>query len=77
MKANGIVIYLKANIPYLYHNLANAYIERPLLQSHTKEGVLQKLSNLYELRKEIYQQAHYIIDIEEATISTFAKIVTG
>lgn len=77
MKTNGTVIYLKAPIPYLYHNLANAYIERPLLQSHTKEGVLQKLSDLYDSRKEIYQQAHYIVEIEGATIRTFAKILAS
>ena len=75
MKANGTVIYLQADLYYLYQNLAHAYVERPLLQSQTKEGVLEKLSDLYQLRKEIYQKAHHVIAIETATVSTFAKIL--
>jgi shikimate kinase len=75
MKENGKVIYLKANVDYIFNNLANAYVERPLLQSQSKEGVLNKLNGLYELRKEIYQQAHHTIEIEGATISTFVRIL--
>jgi len=75
MKKNGTVVYLNADVDYLFKNLVNAYVERPLLKSGSKEEVLDKLSKLYEKRKEIYQQAHHIIDIEGATLSTFAEIL--
>jgi shikimate kinase len=71
MKANGKVVYLKAEVPLLFNHLKNAHLQRPLLQSQTEEEMLGKLSALFEQRKEIYQQAHHVIDIEGATLATF------
>jgi shikimate kinase len=71
MKANGRVVYLKAGVPLLFKHLKNAHLQRPLLQSETETEMLEKLTALFEQRKEIYQQAHHVIDIEAATLATF------
>jgi shikimate kinase len=71
MKENGIVVYLEASVELLFKRLKNAYVERPLLRGLTEQGILEKLAALYEQRKEIYQQAHHIIPVDEATLATF------
>lgn len=75
MKENGTVIYLKASVEHLFKRLKNAYTERPLLKSDTEAEMFKKTATLFEQRKEIYQQAHFIIDVETATLNTFTNIL--
>jgi shikimate kinase len=73
MQENGMVVYLKASVDYLFGRLKHAYTERPLLKSSTEKELYEKAAILFEERKEIYLQAPYIIDVERATLDTFAK----
>jgi len=73
MQANGMVVYLKADVAYLFNRLKHAYTERPLLKSSTETALYEKTAALFEQRKEIYMQAPYIIEVETATLDTFAE----
>jgi shikimate kinase len=75
MQQNGIVVYLKASVDYLFGRLKHAYTERPLLKSSTEQELYEKTAALFEQRKEIYLQAAYIIDVETATLDTFAAML--
>lgn len=73
MQANGKVVYLKAGIAYLFGRLKHAYNDRPLLRSSSEKELYEKTAALFEQRKEIYMQASCIIDVETATLDTFAE----
>ncbi len=74
MKQHGILIYLKATIPTLLHNLKDCLSARPMLTN----GIInptQKLTELYEKRKKIYEEAHYTFDVENFSVQDVAHIV--
>lgn len=71
MKAHGCVVYLQASISYLANRLNNANTKRPLLEGAIEE----RLEQLYEKRKNIYEQAHHIVDAETLTVGNFAEII--
>jgi len=74
MKKAGIIIYLRANIDLLASHLKNETENRPLLQDINMETYLQQLLNM---RKHIYEQADYILDAENISLSTFDKIISS
>lgn len=73
MLENGIVIYLQATVALLTERLK--YItDRPLL-AEEYESLPEILQKQLNDRKDIYQQAHYKIDIATATSATFAAVI--
>lgn len=71
MKAQGCVVYMQAPISYLANRLNNTNTKRPLLEGAIEE----RLEQLYENRKNIYEQAHHIVDAETLTVGNFAEII--
>lgn len=75
MKAAGCVIYLESDIEALIANIEEQGIDRPLLANGSRKELAEKLSELYRLRKEIYEQAHLKIEVNKASLSTFAEAI--
>jgi len=75
MMDNGRVLYLEAGVDYLFRRLLKARRERPLLQDSDPAGMHRKLETLFMQRKDIYEQAHHCIAIEDATLATFAAVL--
>ncbi|MBS1771986.1 MAG: shikimate kinase [Bacteroidetes bacterium] len=76
MKNAGCVIYLEANIITLTSRFESAEEKnnRPLLASLTdvEEGLLDLLDD----RKNIYEQADYVLSVEGLSITNFDKIIS-
>lgn len=71
MKAQGCTVYLQASLVYLADRLRNTDAKRPLID----DAVEEKLQQLYENRKNIYELAHQIVDAETLTVGNFAEII--
>lgn len=71
MKTQGCIVYLQASISYLADRLKNADTKRPLID----DAVEEKLEELFKKRKNIYEQAHQIVDAETLTVGNFAEII--
>jgi len=74
MKKAGIIIYLRSSVDLLVSRLKNEIENRPLLQDTNMKTYLQQLLNM---RKHIYEQADYILDAENISLSTFDKIISS
>lgn len=72
MKANGCVVYLKADEYFLAPRLAQSKTVRPLLMG---VNLSEKINNLLTLRESYYEQAHYILDARTAQQHDFEKII--
>ncbi|RYD56486.1 MAG: shikimate kinase [Sphingobacteriales bacterium] len=72
MQSAGYVIYLKASIDTLVMNVRRSELNRPLLQG---KDIKTTLHELLEKRKKYYEQAHYILDVENLSVATFAQII--
>jgi shikimate kinase len=72
MKAKGTVVYLKADLEYLYKNLSEEVQSRPLLKAANWQ---ENLAELLEKRSPFFEQAHYIFDAEFLSIKDFERIV--
>jgi shikimate kinase len=70
MLQSGCVAYLSARTKTLLSHLTGSHINRPLLAELSPE----KLEALLEERIAFYQQAHYKVEVEKITESTFAQI---
>jgi len=73
MLENGVVIYLQATVALLAERLKHA-TDRPLL-AEEYENLPEILQKQLNERKDIYQQAHYKIDITTATSATFTAVI--
>ena len=73
MKAAGVVVYLKCEIPQLVWNLEGD-TERPLL-SAADAGMPQKLQTLLHQREPVYNQADMAIDVNQLELSTFEQTI--
>ncbi len=74
MKSNGCVVYLRANIELLASRLKKEFIgKRPLLSG--SDDLDDKLTAMLKVRKNIYEQAHYVIDAETDSITNFEQII--
>ena len=71
MKGHGCTVYLQASLVYLADRLRNTDANRPLID----DAVAERLQQLYENRKNIYEQAHHIVDAETLTVGNFAEII--
>jgi shikimate kinase len=76
MKSAGCVIYLETAIESLLSNVKKSGVPRPLLANGASQELAEKLSALYRQRKEIYEQAHIKINVDKATLATFADAIT-
>lgn len=72
MKQQGIVVYLKAAIATIVHNLQSDHTSRPMLRNGDTE---QKLKALLEKRKQFYEAADDILEVENLSVATFAQII--
>lgn len=71
IKANGCTVYIRASINSIAKRLKQTDAKRPLLDRQLEE----RLVELYENRKNIYEQAHQIVDAETLTVGNFAEII--
>lgn len=70
MLAHGCVVFLSARVKTLMSHLNNSSVNRPLLADLS----IEKLEALLEQRTPVYAQAHYKVEVEKITESTFAQI---
>lgn len=74
MQQAGAVVYLRAGIPLLLSHLQDEIAKRPLLERQKDmETYLQQLLNT---RRSIYEQANYILDTENISLTNFDQIIT-
>jgi shikimate kinase len=73
MKAMGKVVYLYATPEVLAPRLKEEAAKRPLLVGQPQPE--QFLTDLLSRRQEYYRQAHYILQVTDITVDTFAKIL--
>lgn len=73
MLQHGRVIYLQADINVLEQRLLKTDEQRPLLEG----GLKERLQALYNMRRNFYEQAHYTVNSETATIKDFDKIINN
>jgi shikimate kinase len=71
MKERGGIIYLDTDIDTLFQRLENDDT-RPLITDTDK---YEKLKALFTEREAVYKQAHYILQAEDLSLPTFAKII--
>jgi shikimate kinase len=75
MKRAGIVIYLQAGIYHLLRNLQRSTDARPLLLD--QPDIPAYLADLLYNRRIFYEQAHFTVQAEEVSFSTFAQIISS
>jgi shikimate kinase len=73
LKNAGTVVYLRADISYLVHNMKNSAATRPLLNGRPDIGLY--LEEMLKTREPVYGQAHYILDVKNISLVTFDKII--
>lgn len=74
MNAHGITIYLEAEPAWLLNNLEKTHGTRPLLEN--MEDKLAYLTDLLQIRKLAYNQAHYNLLASNNALSIFAEIIS-
>ena len=74
MKKHGLLVYLKAEIATLVENLQQEAEQRPLLRNHVINPRV-RLSELYEKRRRTYEQADYMLNVEDLAIRDFEPIL--
>jgi len=67
IKKTGVSIYLKASIDFLFTRLKNKKKERPLISAAVDGKLKQFIQTQLEKRKNIYNKATYIVDVEGKT----------
>jgi shikimate kinase len=73
MKQHGTVIYLRAKPETLINRIMDEIGKRPLLAEQTE--LVEYAQELLDARKQIYEQAHHILDTENISITTFGEIL--
>jgi shikimate kinase len=73
MKSAGCVVYLKAAIETLLNNIKKQILARPLLQD--TPDLVARLSDIYDKRCRVYEQANYTLEVECLTVSQFEPIL--
>ena len=74
MKDAGVVIYLQADVPALMARLKHSEEVRPLLRG--KPDLAAYLNELLDKRKDVYEQAHYILQSANISLTTFAEMIS-
>ena len=75
MKEAGIVIYLQADIATLVDHIKSSEDIRPLLKG--QEDVATYLDELLQKRAAFYEQADYILQTKDISLTTFDQIITS
>lgn len=75
MQQSGTTIYLKAAPEQLLKNMCNTLDMRPMLSEQTDARSF--LTTLLEKREIYYGQAHYILQTEYISLTTFAEIISS
>ncbi len=73
MKQSGVVIYLQSHIAWLLENIKKSNEIRPLLNNRGDLAVY--LKEMLDKRKKFYDQAHHILQTQDISLTTFAKII--
>ena len=73
MKEAGTVIYLQADTALLLKHLETATEARPLLNNRGDLGTY--LADMLEKRRSFYEQAHFILQTTDISLSTFEQII--
>lgn len=73
MKEAGKVIYLEADVSYLYENVLQSIEPRPLIDN--SQSLTAQLEELLSRRKHFYEQAHHILQAKDISLATFDKII--
>lgn len=68
IKSKGVSIYLKASTKLLFKRLKNNKDKRPLIKALKNKELEKFIKESLLRRKDIYEQATYIVDVEEKTI---------
>jgi shikimate kinase len=75
MKETGCVVYLRAELSILAQRLAGELDRRPLL---TRDPfLLPTLQQMLDARESFYEQAHYIFDVENLSLTNFEQIIAS
>jgi shikimate kinase len=72
LKNSGYIVYLKATTETLLNNLRKSIASRPLLNPSDLES---RLNQLYEQRRNVYDQADYTLQVENLSIQHFDPIL--
>lgn len=75
MKAAGCVIYLQAYIATLVAHIKNSNNIRPLLKG--QDDMTAYLEDLLQKRSRFYEQADYILQTKDISLTTFDQIITS
>lgn len=75
MLQTGTVVYLRAEVADLIANLNATDEVRPLLKN--RENLAAYLAELLVLRTPVYKKAHYILQTEDISLTTFAEIISS
>jgi len=75
MKEAGRVVYLQAETRHLIHNLNDCADTRPLLKG--KGDLATYLDDMLQKRRQAYEQAHYILQTKDISLTTFAEIISS
>lgn len=62
MKKFGVVIYLRRTVEELYSEIVQHVDKRPLLSNLSDGELKQRISDMLQERKYVYEQADYIVD---------------
>lgn len=73
MASRGCTVYLEASIKYIIHRLPGFDTGRPLIDNNS--SIEERLQLIYSGRKNIYEQAQYIVNAETLTVGNFAQII--
>jgi len=73
LRENGAVIYLRANIPFIFRNIQLSHKNRPLLMN--QPDLPAYLETTLAARKSFYEKADFILDAENISLATFDKII--
>lgn len=74
MKEWGTVVYLQSSVSYLLTHLHEADAQRPLLKGKNIETFL---TELLQEREPVYNQAHYILQATNISLTIFDKIIAS
>jgi shikimate kinase len=75
MRQSGVTIYLKAEVATLLENLQCSMVLRPLLRDQEDKSAF--LASLLADRKRFYEQAQYILPVENISMANFEQILSS
>lgn len=74
MRQSGVTIYIKAEVATLLENMQCSIVLRPLLRDREDKPAF--LAALLAERRKYYEQAQYILPVENISMATFEQILS-